>query len=347
LTARDNENSHTRGLSSKGQDYESPTPEDFATLPKVSDKLPWGAFLVAIVELCERFAYYGLSGPFQNYMANKYKDPNGLPGALGLKQSGATALSNFFQFWCYITPIMGAVVADQYLGKYLTIKYFSVVYMFGIFLLFITSLPFSIEHGGALPGLIVAMFIIGIGTGGIKSNVGPLIAEQVQTTKPFIRHLENGKRVIVDPGVTVQRVYMVFYMSINIGSISAIATTTLEQKIGFWSAYLLPLLMFGIGFIILVSGKKRYIIKPPQGEIIGNCFKALWIASKNSFDLDAAKPSLQQPGKKKYHIVWSDEFVDELKTALLAGKVCLFFPIYWVTFSQMMNNFVSQGELPI
>jgi hypothetical protein len=71
---------------------DEPTPEEYATLPKVADKLPWGAFLVAIVELCERFAYYGLSGPFQNYMANKYNDPNGLPGAIGLDQSGATAL---------------------------------------------------------------------------------------------------------------------------------------------------------------------------------------------------------------------------------------------------------------
>lgn len=37
-------------------------------------------FLIAIVELCERFTYYGLSGPFQNYIANSYHDPNGLPG---------------------------------------------------------------------------------------------------------------------------------------------------------------------------------------------------------------------------------------------------------------------------
>jgi dipeptide/tripeptide permease len=193
-------------------DVNAPTPEDYATLPKVSDKLPWGAFLVAIVELCERFAYYGLSGPFQNYMSNKYNDPNGLPGALGLAQTGATALSNFFQFWCYVTPILGAIVADQFLGKYATIKYFSMIYMAGIFVLFVTSLPFSIERGGAFPGLIVAMVVIGLGTGGIKSNVSPLIAEQVRTTKPFVRQMSNGKRVIVDPAVTVQRVYMVFYM---------------------------------------------------------------------------------------------------------------------------------------
>ena len=62
---------------------DEPTEEERATLRLVSDKLPWAAFLVAMIELCERFTYYGVSGPFQNYIQNKYKDPNGLPGAIG------------------------------------------------------------------------------------------------------------------------------------------------------------------------------------------------------------------------------------------------------------------------
>ena len=53
-------------------DGDEPTAEDLALLRRVPDKLPWSAFLVAIVELCERFAYYGLSGPFQNYMSNEW-----------------------------------------------------------------------------------------------------------------------------------------------------------------------------------------------------------------------------------------------------------------------------------
>jgi hypothetical protein len=64
-------------------DDDEPTEEEKKALRKVADTLPWSAFLVAAVELCERFTYYGLSGPFQNYIANKYHDPSGLPGALG------------------------------------------------------------------------------------------------------------------------------------------------------------------------------------------------------------------------------------------------------------------------
>jgi proton-dependent oligopeptide transporter, POT family len=69
-------------------DGDEPSDEDKQTLRRVADKLPWAAFLVCIIELCERFTYYGLSGPFQNYIQNSYH--GSLPGAIGLGQTGAT-----------------------------------------------------------------------------------------------------------------------------------------------------------------------------------------------------------------------------------------------------------------
>jgi len=38
---------------------EFPTDEEFHTLRRVSDKIPWRAYTIAFVELCERFSYYG------------------------------------------------------------------------------------------------------------------------------------------------------------------------------------------------------------------------------------------------------------------------------------------------
>jgi POT family proton-dependent oligopeptide transporter len=38
---------------------EEPTEEELRTLPRVSGKIPWTAFTIAFVELCERFGYYG------------------------------------------------------------------------------------------------------------------------------------------------------------------------------------------------------------------------------------------------------------------------------------------------
>jgi POT family proton-dependent oligopeptide transporter len=45
-----------------------PTDEDWKTLREVADSLPLSAYLVILIEFCERFTFYGLSGPFQNYV---------------------------------------------------------------------------------------------------------------------------------------------------------------------------------------------------------------------------------------------------------------------------------------
>ncbi|KJY00235.1 MFS peptide transporter Ptr2 like protein [Zymoseptoria brevis] len=322
---------------------DGPTKEELRTLRKVADRLPWAAFLVAIVELCERFTYYGISGPFQNYISNSYHDPSGLPGAIGLDQKGATALTNFFQFWCYVTPILGAVIADSFLGKYRTIYYFSIIYAAGVLILFLTSLPIAIENGYALGGLVVAMIVIGLGTGGIKSNVSPMIAEQCITTQQFVRTTSRGERVIVDPALTIQRIYMVFYMCINIGSLSSILTTNMELHIGFWSAYLLCFFTFLAGFATLIMGKEKYIMHPPEGSVIPRALRVCWIGLKNR-SLNAAKDQyLRTTPGSQVSTPWDDVFVEEVRRALSACKVFLFFPVYWLVQGQMVNNLVSQA----
>lgn len=90
------------------------------------------------------------------------------------------------------------------MGKYNTILLFACVYIAGLLILFVTSLPFAIESGAALGGLVAAMIVIGLGTGGIKSNVSPLIAEQYRETRMKVRTLKGGERVVVDPAVTIQ-----------------------------------------------------------------------------------------------------------------------------------------------
>lgn len=81
-------------------DGEEPNDHEKRTLRRIGENLPMSAFLIAIVELTERFTYYGAQGLFQNYINNK---PNGADGArgLGLGHQGATGLNIFFQFFCY------------------------------------------------------------------------------------------------------------------------------------------------------------------------------------------------------------------------------------------------------
>ena len=242
-----------------------------------------------------------------------------------------------------VAPTSILMLDAKYLGRYKTILFSSYVYMVGIFILFATSLPNAINAGASKGGLIVSMIIIGLGTGGIKSNVSPLIAEQYQNTTPRVKTLRSGERVIVDPAVTIQRIYMIFYLCINVGSLSSIATTELEKNVGFWAAYLLPLCMFVVGVIILVLGKNTYVSRPPRGSIIPHAFRAIWIGMRSK-NLDAAKPSYREQYGRKYATPWNDVFVDEVRRALVACRVFAFFPIYWTVYGQMLNNFISQGQ---
>lgn len=51
----------------------------------------------------------------------------------------------------------------------------------------------------------------------------------VKTLKPK-KDEEFGERVIVDPNVTIGRVYGIFYGAINVGSIAGTLTTTQAEK---------------------------------------------------------------------------------------------------------------------
>lgn len=57
-------------LHEEEHDRPEPTEQDWKELRQVADELPFSAFLILIIEFCERFTYYGLSGPFQNYIQN-------------------------------------------------------------------------------------------------------------------------------------------------------------------------------------------------------------------------------------------------------------------------------------
>lgn len=86
--------------------FEHPTEQEMKTLRHVPYTLPARAWLVCVIELCERFCYYGVSGIFNNYLVNPYGDGppytgDKLPGAIGRGSAFASGLQNYWQFWCY------------------------------------------------------------------------------------------------------------------------------------------------------------------------------------------------------------------------------------------------------
>lgn len=93
----------------------------------------------------------------------------------------------------------------------------------------------------------------------------------------------------------------------------------------------MPFCFFFVGLFTLVVGKKHYVIRPPKGSVLLDAIRALAIAAKSGFKMDAARP------------VYGDQFIEELKRALIACRVFCFYPVYWLLYGQMSSNFVSMA----
>ncbi|KAG8849941.1 hypothetical protein FRB91_009481 [Serendipita sp. 411] len=147
------------------------TLHEFKTLRHVSDRHPYHAWLVVIVEFAERWTYYGTTNVFSNYIraglppgstTGAVVDPahraDGVAGALGMGQQKSFAIRTFNTFWVYFTPIIGGIIADTMLGRYKTIMLSSFICLAGHIILVGSASPPSLAHPqGALGGLIVSI----------------------------------------------------------------------------------------------------------------------------------------------------------------------------------------------
>ncbi|TRM60942.1 PTR2-domain-containing protein [Schizophyllum amplum] len=345
---------------------EFPTEEELATLVRVSDTLPWASYLIAAVEMAERFSFYGCSVVFTNFIQQSLPPDSrtgaggtdGQSGALGMGQQTSTGLTTFYSMWCYITPLWGAYLADAKWGRYNTICVGVVVAMLGHIILIISAIPGVIEkQQSALACFVIALIIMGLGTGMFKANISPLVAEQYTRNKLFIRVNADGSRVIVDPAFTVSRMYMYFYFFINIGAlIGQIGMAYAEKYVGFWLAYTLPTAVFFMCPFILFIGRNKYVRTPPTESVLARALK-LWVfAAKGRWSLnpiktyknlraddfwESVKPSHLQT--KPHWMNFDDFWVDEVRRGFKACSVFLWFPIFWLSYNQINNNLTSQA----
>lgn len=286
------------GVSADGR---SPTDEELHTLRRIPDKIPWSIYTIAFVELCERFSYYGTTAVFTNFIQQKLPDnsttgasydiENGQAGALGLGQRTSFSLTTFNAFWQYTMPLFGAYVADSWLGRYRTIGAALGIDIIGHILLIISGLPPVIKNpNGALAAFTLGIITMGVGTGGFKPNVNPLIVEQLDLERMVIRTLPTGERVIVDPAATASRVYHYFYLFINLGALAGqLSMVYCEHYVGFWLSYTLPTIMLCFCPLVMLWGRRRYKRVPPAGSVLGRAFKIFALANKGRWSLNPVK----------------------------------------------------------
>ncbi|KAF2290926.1 hypothetical protein GH714_016821 [Hevea brasiliensis] len=146
------------------------------------------SFIIA-VEVAERFAYYGISSNLITYLTDS------------LGQSTATAAENV-NTWsgtATLLPLLGAVVADSFLGRYRTIIAASVVYILGLGLLTLSAALISVDASdfedtkngtsSSPPWFQVILFffslyLVAVGQGGHKPCVQAFGADQFDGQDP-------------------------------------------------------------------------------------------------------------------------------------------------------------------
>ncbi|OJD34688.1 oligopeptide transporter [Diplodia corticola] len=355
------------GAESTAADDEKPTEEDLRTLFRVSGKIPWTTYTIAFVELCERFSYYGTTIVYVNYIqqplpagSNTGAGFDGQSGALNRGQQTSTGLTTFNSFWSYTCPLIGAYVADEYLGRFKTIQWSIFISLIGHLFLIVSASPAVITKPDTAIGIFaVGLVIMGCGTGGFKSNISPLIAEQITDIKPkVIRDKKTGERVLSDPAITVARVFLYFYMMINIGSlVGQVCMVFAEKYVGFWLSFTLPTIMFCFCPMVLFWCKSKYRTTPPNGSVVAKAFRLIGLGAKGRFSLnpvrtvtnfkngnfwESVKPSSLGDSKPAW-MTFDDAWVDEVRRGFKACKVFLFYPLYWLAYNQMTNNLTSQA----
>lgn len=348
-----------------------PTEEELATLRRVPDHIPIKAYTIAYVELVERLSYYGTTQVFVNFIqqanpgtsTGRAVDPGSAdaqPGALGLGQQASTGLTTFNQFWSYLVPLAGAYVADTYLGRFNTIWISVLISITGHVILTASAAPSVIaQPHSAIAAFAVGLVIMGIGTGGFKPNISPLIAEQIPREKMKVITTKKGERVIVDPAVTTARVYNWFYLFINIGAlIGQLGMAYAERYVGFYLSFLIPTCMFMTALPVLYICRNWYQRRSPEGSVLSPAVKLLlrgmkgrvhanpvrtWKHLTDGTMWENIKPSNIPEDQRPSWYNFDDQWVDEVHRGWSACSVFLWLPLYWITYNQINNNLTSQA----
>jgi len=197
---------------------------------------PKGLGYLSFVEGCERFSYYSMQTLLVLYMVKYLLLPENIGNVVGLSwlrgwhysglegQPLASAIFGDYTSLVYLTPILGGIVADRWLGRKATLIAGAVVMSLGHFLMAF--------EGMFLFALISLVVGVGLFKGNIASQVGELY-------KPG-----DLRRAMA---------FQIFYIAINVSVIAApLVAGTLGEKVGWHYG-------FGTAGVVMVLGLIIYL----------------------------------------------------------------------------------------
>jgi proton-dependent oligopeptide transporter, POT family len=263
---------------------------------------------ILVTETAERFAYYGFRAVLVLYFLHE----------LNFSETTAIALYGYHSSVCNFTPLFGAYLADTYLGRYHTILIFAFVYVVGLAVL----ASAAATNGGPTKRVVsfMGLFLVGLGTGGIKPCVSAFGADQISLLAPInvhkdsddsaFEHLSRKNSDVLDDAaglhttsgdanapdplhVTEHKVrtfFNYFYFCINVGAVASIAVVPLlRSRYGFGWAFGLPCLCMLAALGIFVSQRRSYVYQPvvvsssnaSNGNVTTTVRITLWMLRRN------------------------------------------------------------------
>ncbi len=255
-------------------------------------------------EACERFSFYGMRAILVVYMANHLLIP----------KNEASAAYHWFVSACYLTPLLGAYIADRYWGKYKTIMTLSIVYCLGHAVL-------ALFDGKT--GLYWGLGLIALGSGGIKPCVSTHVGDQFS---------EKNKHLI-------EKIYDIFYFAINFGStFSTLLIPWVLVKYGPSWAFGIPGILMAIATVVFWRGHRLYVNVPPTGKTGEAGFLAILLA---------ALSGKRKPGGDFFSAASPKHTAKEIEGARAVLDVCKVFvgiSMFWALYDQHGSSWVLQAE---
>ena len=227
-----------------------PAPSRYRTQPTATTRMPPGIPFIVGNEAAERFSFYGMKTILVVFMTQHLLSAAGTPDFM--TETESREWLHLFVASAYFFPVVGGIVADAFLGKYLTILLLSLVYCVGHLCLAAMDMPAPFLEATLAPRgwLLAGLALIAIGSGGIKPCVSAHVGDQFGRSN---RHL-------------LERVFGWFYFAINFGSFfSTLLTPWLLEHRGPGVAFGVPGVLMGIATLVFWAGRHRFIHVPPRG----------------------------------------------------------------------------------
>uniref|UniRef100_A0A3P8Z868 Uncharacterized protein n=1 Tax=Esox lucius TaxID=8010 RepID=A0A3P8Z868_ESOLU len=296
---------------------------------------PISIFFIVVNEFCERFSYYGMRAVLVLYFRYFLQFDDDL----------ATSIYHTFVALCYLTPILGAIIADSWLGKFKTIIYLSIVYAIGQVVMAVSAVNdiTDSDRNGTPDSLtfhitmsMLGLLLIALGTGGIKPCVAAFGGDQFQD------HQAKQRGTF----------FSVFYLCINGGSLlSTIITPLLRaQECGIHSqqkcyplAFGVPAALMVVSLVVFIAGSGMYHKTKPQGNIMLAVCKCIGFAISNRF-----KHRSSVHPKRTHWMDWAEERYDKLLIAQIKMVLKVLFlyiplPMFWTLFDQKGSRWTLQA----